>query len=115
MSLFDPRSAASRSYRAWYWTPRWRKIRAQQLAAYPLCIRCQEQGAITPATICDHVDKASKATVEGFFAGPFQSLCKNHHDSAKQREEARGHRDDIDAEGWPTDPRHLANRTRQAM
>jgi hypothetical protein len=41
--------------------------------------------------------------------GELQSLCKFHHDSAKQQEEKMGYRSDIGADGWPMDPRHPVN------
>jgi hypothetical protein len=85
---------------------------------------CKEQGRVTAATVCDHIDKHSKLTIEGFFAGPFQSLCKAHHDSAKQSEERTGIvKPTVGVDGWPvTDnaahaggisnnkPNHLADR-----
>lgn len=41
--------------------------------------------------MCDHIDPASKLTEEGFFAGPFQSLCDQApwrcHSRVKQLEE----------------------------
>ena len=64
---------------------------------------------VTPATVCDHVDKDSKRTVDGFFGGPFQSLCKDHHDSTKQRQEKRGHVIGCDEAGVPLDPNHPWN------
>jgi 5-methylcytosine-specific restriction endonuclease McrA len=37
------------------------------------------------------------------------SLCKAHHDSAKQSEERRGYSDQIGEDGFPVDPRHPFN------
>lgn len=37
------------------------------------------QGRVTEATVCDHV-MPHKGNVVKFWAGPFQSLCKHHHD-----------------------------------
>ncbi|WP_269076433.1 hypothetical protein [Sphingobium cupriresistens] len=37
-----------------------------------------------------------------FWAGPFQSLCKQHHDSDKQRMERGGKaKAGIGVDGWP--------------
>jgi hypothetical protein len=63
---------------------------------------------MTPATICDHINP-HRGDVISFFAGPFQSLCKQCHDTVKQSEEVRGYRGDADEDGWPTDPRHPVN------
>lgn len=73
---------------------------------------CETAGRVTPATVCDHVDPKSKATEEGFFQGPFESLCKTHHDSTKQREEKRGHVIGCDESGAPLDPQHPWNKRR---
>src|SRR6478736_272108 len=62
-----------------YNNTRWRRLRAEQLRKQPLCEVCQEQGRITEATICDHV-QSHKGDVVKFWSGPFQSLCKTHHD-----------------------------------
>lgn len=67
---------------------------------------CLEDGRTTAATICNHVDKEAKVTVEGFFAGPFSSLCKTHHDATQQSYERTGLMRGCDESGWPRDKRH---------
>lgn len=67
-------------------------------------------GRITAATVCNHVDKDSKATIEGFYAGPFTSECAPCHDSVIQKQEKRGHIIGCDADGLPLDPNHHWNR-----
>lgn len=39
-----------------------------------------------------------------------QLLCKPCHDGAKQQEERVGFSTAVGLDGWPTDPRHPANR-----
>ncbi|WP_409839528.1 hypothetical protein [Brevundimonas sp.] len=102
----DDRSAEALEYRRLYKTRRWQRTRKDQLSAHPLCAMCQEGGRVTPATICNHVDKKSKQTEKGFFAGPFNSLCATHHDSTQQRVESREARgmnpqQAFGADGWP--------------
>ena len=84
----DERRRAARPYRKLYGTARWKRTAQHQLTIEPLCANCLKEGRITPATVCDHVDPDSKLTVEGFFAGPFQSLCDQApwlcHSRAKQ-------------------------------
>jgi hypothetical protein len=63
-----------------------------------------------PATVCDHEDKDSKKTETGFFAGPFNSLCSQHHNSTRQREEKRGHKIGCDEDGIPLDAGHHWNK-----
>ena len=87
----DQRRREALFYRKLYGTARWKRTALHQLAVEPLCANCLKEGRITPATVCDHVDPASKLTVEGFFAGPFQSLCDQEpwrcHSRVKQLEE----------------------------
>ena len=104
---WDSRSAEAQAYRHLYRTARWRRTRAAQLAAHPLCAMCLPR--VVAATICNHEDKDSKATVEGFFAGPFSSLCAPHHDSTQQRQERRGYVIGCDEDGTPRDPNHHWN------
>jgi 5-methylcytosine-specific restriction protein A len=106
----DQRSEQAGAYRHLYKTARWRSTRADQLARQPLCETCLSQGRITAATVCNHIDKDAKATEEGFYAGPFTSLCAPHHDSTQQRIEKRGHGIGCDASGMPLDPNHHWNR-----
>jgi len=67
--------------------------------AEPLCCMCLESEVIEPATVCDHVTP-HKGDVTAFWLGPFQSLCKAHHDGAKQREE-RGALMAYGSDGYP--------------
>lgn len=111
----DQRSPEAQHYRRLYNSTRWkgpRGVRAEQLKLQPLCEMCLKADRITAATVCDHVDPDTKSTESGFFKGPFQSLCKPHHDAAKQSEERRGVSSEVGMDGWPTDPRHQANEPR---
>lgn len=85
----DRRRRAASPTRALYGTARWQRLRAHQLAHEPLCRACRAEGRVTPATVCDHVTP-HRGDVALFWRGPFQSLCKPHHDGAKQREEQQG-------------------------
>lgn len=107
----DYRSAEAAEYRKLYKSPRWRVIRAHQLQAEPLCRMCKAQKRITAATVCDHIEP-HKGDVEKFFAGPFQSLCKPHHDGEKQSDERLGYSKEIGMDGWPVDDLHPVNRKR---
>jgi hypothetical protein len=88
----DRDRAATVPWRRWYGLARWRKLRAAQIAAEPLCATCKSAGRITPATVCDHVTP-HRGDEFRFWFGPFQSLCGPCHSSAKQREESRHARD----------------------
>jgi 5-methylcytosine-specific restriction enzyme A len=67
-------------------TARWQALRAHQLRAEPLCRMCLADGRPVAATICDHIEPHG-GDLYKFWHGPFQSLCKPHHDREKQREE----------------------------
>lgn len=86
---YDARRREDAPWRRLYGTQRWKKTRAEQLAREPLCCICIAEGDVTPATVCDHLDP-HRGDEEKFWSGPFQSLCKPHHDSEKQREERDG-------------------------
>jgi 5-methylcytosine-specific restriction enzyme A len=96
----------------WYANSRaWRRRRKLQLREHPLCAYCLERGVTTPAAIADHIEPVA-GDWNRFRLGRLQSLCTSCHASLKAFEENRGYRSDIGADGWPTDPRHPANRPR---
>lgn len=105
---YEARRRASQPWRALYRTPEWFAIRALQLRREPNCAFCARAGVRTPATVCDHIER-HRGVRHKFFGGPFQSLCKRCHDSAKQLAEIHGYRSDVDDCGLPTDPRHPFN------
>ena len=72
-----------------YTHSRWRTLRKRQLTREPLCRFCEREGKVRLATIVDHVEPHCGDLVK-FWAGPFQSLCKLHHDSDKQALEKSG-------------------------
>lgn len=97
----DTRSKEAQAYRSWYKTARWQHLRRQQLQTEPLCRMCQEAGIIKAATVCDHINQ-HKGNEALFWSGPFQSLCKQHHDSTKQSQERSGRAKPlIGVDGWP--------------
>jgi 5-methylcytosine-specific restriction endonuclease McrA len=94
-----------------YGTAFWQRRRKLQLAEHPLCHFCLNGGVVTPATVVDHVEP-HKGDWNKFKLGKLQSLCDPCHSSRKQIIEARGYDIAVDEDGWPTDPRHPANRPR---
>jgi hypothetical protein len=105
------RDTRTQPWRKWYWTARWRNIAREQFEKEPLCRKCLAQGALTPATVCDHV-KQHHGDPDLFWNGERQSLCDTHHSSTKQREEKRGYAIGSDAGGRPLDPLHPWNKVR---
>ena len=85
----DQRRRRSQPWRSLYATVGWSDIRLAQLAAQPLCERCRALGLTVPAEVVHHV-KRHGGDPQKFFCGPFESLCKPHHDRDAQREERSG-------------------------
>jgi 5-methylcytosine-specific restriction protein A len=89
----------------WYKTSRWQKLRRRQLSAEPLCRMCKDDGRITAAAICDHVEP-HRGDEAKFWVGPFQSLCAEHHNRTKQSTEKGGEgrppKPTIGVDGCPT-------------
>ena len=97
---------------------RWDKARLSFLKSHPLCVMCHRQGRAVAASVVDHIkphrlkeainggkqDEIAKAQKLFWDKANWQSLCKQHHDSTKQREEKRGHVIGCDENGLPLDP-----------
>ena len=98
-----------RPWRHLYKTKGWYRLRYYQLRKEPTCRYCEAQGRIEAATVVDHI-KAHKGDESLFYdENNLQSLCKQHHDSAKQKEENRDIVIGGDIEGFPIDDGHHWN------
>lgn len=99
----NARRRKEQPWQGWYNTKRWRGLRSIQLAVQPLCERCQNQGRITPATVCHHTI-AHKGDPALFWSGPFASSCTDCHDIDEQRIEGGSTpRQVLADDGWPID------------
>lgn len=81
---------------------------------------CERQGLVVAAEVVDHIrphrlkealasgDEQAIAEARRLFwdKANWQPLCKQHHDSTKQRIEKRGVEIGCDESGLPIDPRH---------
>lgn len=97
---------------------RWDKARRSFLRSHPLCRMCEEQGRTTAATVVDHIEphklkdaiksgnkrSITKAQLLFWDKTNLQPLCKQHHDSTKQRMEKSGRIIGCDVNGYPLDP-----------
>jgi 5-methylcytosine-specific restriction protein A len=94
-----------------YSTARWRRRRDAQIAAEPRCQACLQERRLSPATVADHIERATDE--QSFWTGRLQSLCTTHH-QAKRQAESKGQawkpKMGCDANGWPIDPQHEWNR-----
>src|SRR5574338_1581098 len=67
------------AWHRWYSKEPWLTIRRVQLAQSPLCVDCLKEGIERLAQVVDHVEP-HKGDWHKFISGPFESLCKRHHD-----------------------------------
>jgi 5-methylcytosine-specific restriction endonuclease McrA len=87
----------------WYTSRRWRRLRWQVLVRD--CFRCAICHHVNDSSqlVCDHITPhRGDATL--FWSGPFQTLCKQCHDSVKQSIEKGGTKQpkpQIGLDGWP--------------
>ena len=66
---------------------RWQQARARHLKASPLCVMCERQGRIKAADVVDHIIPHRGDQSLFWDETNWQSLCRWHHDSVKQRQE----------------------------
>ena len=74
-ALYARDSATQRGYDG-----RWRKARERFLRAHPLCVVCQREGRLTPATVVDHIVPHRGNQQLFWDEANWQPLCKSHHD-----------------------------------
>jgi 5-methylcytosine-specific restriction protein A len=97
----DRLTAAQRGY-----GHKWREARLVFLKVNPLCVFCLQQDRVTQATVVDHI-KPHKGDMHLMWSrNNWQSLCKLHHDSTKQRIENTGKEIGCTVDGLPIDARH---------
>ncbi|EGI5589091.1 HNH endonuclease [Salmonella enterica subsp. enterica serovar Butantan] len=96
---------------------KWDRERLLFLRTHPLCVMCQEQGRVVLATVVDYIKPhrlkeallsekpVAIAQAQKLFwdRKNWQGLCKQHHDSTKQRMEKRGVVVGCDENGIPLD------------
>ena len=80
----DRGSAFERGY-----SYRWQAARKQFLANRPLCVECQREGKLTPATIVDHIKPHRGDPALFWDEKNWQPLCKKCHDRKTRLENQR--------------------------
>lgn len=85
---------------------KWSKARDIYLQQYPLCIMCEQMNIIEPATVVDHIQPHKGDEILFWDRDNWQSLCKHHHDSAKQAQEKSGIMRGGNINGEPLDKNH---------
>lgn len=90
-------SARERGY-----TYAWTKARNRFIMQNPVCVMCKNAGYLTPAEVVDHIIPHKGDHTLFWDESNWQSLCKRHHDSDKQRAERSGvERQAVGLDGWP--------------
>lgn len=69
------------------YTRAWAKARKRYLAANPICVECDKEGRLTPATEVDHIEPHKGDRDLFWDESNWQSLCKSHHSSKTARED----------------------------
>lgn len=59
---------------------KWRQARDSYLRLHPLCVKCKQQGRLTPATVVDHIIPHRGDEHLFWDTRNWQSLCKSCHD-----------------------------------
>jgi 5-methylcytosine-specific restriction protein A len=98
----------TRPWRHWYGKKRWLVTARNQLATHPLCAMCLSDGAVTAASVVDHVEP-HHGDAQMFWNGKLQSLCAPCHNKRKANIEQRGYDTAVGVDGYPIDPNHPAN------
>jgi len=110
MDRRNQRSPEAARYRKLYTTAAWTHARRAQLVRQPLCERCLVAGKVAAATVVHHRIPHKGDWVLFIDLANHESVCADCHDGPIQSEERRGFSTSVDQAGWPTDPRHPANR-----
>lgn len=105
MSRAHARSEDALAYRNLYGLKAWKRARAYQLHAFPLCALCHARGILTPANVVNH--RKPHRGVMDLFLDPanLESLCKPCHDGPTQSFERTGVERGCNAEGFPNNAR----------
>jgi len=87
----------------------WKALRKMQLSLQPLCVMCESMGVVQASEVIDHIKPHRGDRTLFYNAKNLQSLCKQCHDSHKQRLEKTGKVVGGDIHGNPIDPNHHWN------
>lgn len=63
----------------------WRRLRAAVLGASPLCVACESEGLVVPATVVDHIRPINEGGAK-LDPANLQTLCETCHNSKSASE-----------------------------
>lgn len=84
MSWRQGKTSAQRGYGY-----KWQKARATYLKTHPLCVMCQAEGRVEPATVVDHIVPHEGDQDLFWNDSNWQPLCERHHNTVKAEQEGR--------------------------
>ena len=93
--------AESAAWQHLYKRKRWLDLRERQLTLEPLCRFCLATEEVTAAEVVDHIKQHKGDEALFFDPDNLQSLCRHHHDSAKQAMERGRKVFAYGADGYP--------------
>lgn len=68
----------------------WRRVRLRHLQQHPLCLFCEADGRITPATDVDHIVSIAEAPEYRLDPTNLRSLCQSCHSRRTARDQGFG-------------------------
>lgn len=81
---------------SWYYNdPRWRRFSKGFKERHPFCVKCEEQGKVSPSEYTDHIKRlrdGGAVDLNKLKADDFQPLCSNCH-ASKSGKEAHGYKE----------------------
>ena len=90
----------------------WRRLRALVLSEEPFCRYCMEVGDTTLSTVVDHIIRRRERPDLALDRDNLAGCCEYCHNKHKQEVEHRGYWATMGHDGWPTDPSHPVNFSR---
>ena len=99
-------------YRNFIRSSRWQRIRAYHLLRNPLCVRCAKKGKTTVASEVHHIITCHDNPALQVDPSNLESLCAPCH-APLTNDDRRGHSNEMDSQGYATDPKHPSNNRRR--
>ena len=96
----DAKRQTEQPWRSFYFTPEWRKLRAEQLNREPWCRMHVAKGEQVQASHVDHIRAHRGSRALFFDPANLQSLCPTCHNKWKQAQE-RSCFLPVGLDGWP--------------
>ena len=96
-----------KAYRKFRESETWKRMAKAHLETHPTCERCNAQ----PASRCRQPRWTHGDEWEHHDPGSLEAVCDESSRAASAEDHAAYHRD-VDADGYPLDPRHPANKHR---